>query len=404
MNKLLVKGGLVVTVDPENRVFRNGSIYVEDNVIKEVGPATEVGDKEGAEVIDASGKVVVPGFVSCHNHLYSSVVRSIPASGFDNVDYSFISWMERFWLPLLEDRVTQEQMYVGTLANMIEHIRSGMTTTSDTAEGSYALPGALDFVDRAAMESGMRAVLSFETTGRISEDNARLGLEENVKFFKRAKERGGRVTGRIGVHTTFTCSTELLQEVRAVADEIGAGVIPAGSGTKEMVRRLVNPAVRTKDVEPLPILQRLFEQIGLGKVATSAEEARQFGILGPADRVVMNRDMLIAEAKREALHMVESGYQPPVPEKIYAAGRDHFAAMKVGLYMMKEGGYITEHEAKIAEKLAYVLTGGEISRSTWMDEQYFLDLEREAFLSLCGEEKTQERMWNLLNTGKVLRN
>lgn len=225
MNKLLIKGGLVVTVDPEDRVFRNGSVYVEDNTIKEIGPAAEVGDKEGAQVIDASNKVVIPGFVSCHNHLYSSVVRSIPASGFDEVDYSFISWMERFWFPLLEDRVTQEQMYVGTLANLVEHIRSGITTTTDTAEGSYALPGALDAVDRAAMESGVRAVLSFETTGRISEENARMGLEENVKFFKRAKARGGRVTGRIGVHTTFTCSTELLQEVRATADELGAGVM-----------------------------------------------------------------------------------------------------------------------------------------------------------------------------------
>jgi 5-methylthioadenosine/S-adenosylhomocysteine deaminase len=225
MSKLLIKGGLVVTVDDEDRIFRDGSVYVEDNVIEEVGPTSAVGDKDGAEVIDASGKVVIPGFVSCHNHLYSSVVRSIPASGFENVDYSFISWMERFWYPMLEDRVTREQMYIGTLANMVEHMRSGITTTTDTAEGSYALPGALDAVDRAAMESGMRAVLSFETTGRISEENAQMGLEENVKFFKKAKARGGRVTGRLGVHTTFSCSTELLKQVRATADELGAGVM-----------------------------------------------------------------------------------------------------------------------------------------------------------------------------------
>jgi 5-methylthioadenosine/S-adenosylhomocysteine deaminase len=225
MSKLLIKNGMVVTVDPESRIFRNGSIYVEDNIIKEVGPADEVGEKEGAEVVDASGKVVIPGFVSCHNHLYSSVVRSIPFSGFDNVDFSFVAWMERFWFPMLEDRVTQKQMYVGTLANLIEHIRSGITTTTDTAEGSYALPGALEAVDRAAMESGARAVLSFETTGRISEENAQLGLEENVKFFKKAQERNGRVTARIGVHTTYTCSTELLQQVRATADELGAGVM-----------------------------------------------------------------------------------------------------------------------------------------------------------------------------------
>jgi 3-hydroxyacyl-CoA dehydrogenase len=186
--------------------------------------------------------------------------------------------------------------------------------------------------------------------------------------------------------------------------ELGAGVIPAGGGTKEMVRRLLNPPMRTQNAEALPYLQRIFEQIGMAKVATSAEEARQFGILSPCDRVVFNRDHLLMEAKREVLHMVASSYKPPLPEKIYAAGRDGLAALKVGIHMFKEGGYITEHESIMAKKLANVMTGGDISRPTWMDEQYFLDLEREAFLSLCGEENSQQRMWNILQTGKVIRN
>ena len=195
-----------------------------------------------------------------------------------------------------------------------------------------------------------------------------------------------------------------LSELYAGFVEIGVGVIPAGGGTKEMVRRLLNPAMRTKGVEPLPILQRIFEQIGMAKVATSAEEARQLGILGPSDRVILNRDMLLTEAKKEVIHMADSGYHPPLPEKIYAAGRDGLAAMRVGVYMMKEGGYITEHEHVIAGKLASVMTGGDISSPAWVDEQYILDLEREAFLSLCGEEKTRQRMWNMLQTGKPLRN
>lgn len=186
--------------------------------------------------------------------------------------------------------------------------------------------------------------------------------------------------------------------------EVGAGVIPAWGGTKEMLRRILNPPMRTENAEALPFLQRIFEQIGLGKVATSAEEARQFGILGPADRVVMNRDHLLAEAKREVLNMVAAGYKPPLPEKIYAAGRDYLGALKVGVYMMREGGYITEYEHHIARKLAHVMMGGELSQAAWVDEQYILDLEREAFLSLCGEEKTQERMWSILQKGKVLRN
>lgn len=186
--------------------------------------------------------------------------------------------------------------------------------------------------------------------------------------------------------------------------EVGAGVIPAGGGTKEMMRRVLNPAMRTKEAQYLAFLQRLFEQVGMAKVATSAEEARQMGILGPCDRVVMNRDHLIAEAKREVLHMAESGYVPPAPEKIYAVGRDGLAALRTGLYMFKEGGYISDYDMVVGEKLSYVLTGGELSQPTWVDEQYILDLEREAFLSLCGEQKTQERMWSLLQTGKPLRN
>ena len=193
-------------------------------------------------------------------------------------------------------------------------------------------------------------------------------------------------------------------ELYAGLVEIGVGVIPAGSGTKELLRRILNPVMRTKNVEPLPVLQRIFEQIGLAKVATSAEEARQLGILRACDRVVLNRDYLLSQAKAEALHMASTGYQPPLPEKIYAAGRDSLSALRVGIHMMKEGGYITEYEAHIANKLAYVLTGGELSQPAWVEEQYILDLEREAFLSLCGEEKTRARMWNMLQTGKVLRN
>ncbi len=185
--------------------------------------------------------------------------------------------------------------------------------------------------------------------------------------------------------------------------EVGAGVIPAGGGCKEILRRVLNPAMRTKNADNFPFLQRIFETVGMAKVGSSAEEARELGFLGPADRVVMNRDHLLAEAKREVLHLAPT-YRPPIPEKIYAAGRDALAALRVGVYMMREGHYISDHDRLVGEKLAHVLTGGEISRPAWVDEWYILDLEREAFLSLCGEEKTQQRMWHLLQTGKPLRN
>ena len=186
--------------------------------------------------------------------------------------------------------------------------------------------------------------------------------------------------------------------------ELGAGVIPAGAGTKEFMRRTVNPAMRTENAEVLPYLQRAFLQIGQAKVATSAEEARSMGILGPQDRIILNRDHLLTEAKREVLHMAAAGYRPPAPELIYAAGRDMYGAMKIGAWSFKEGKYITDYDSHIATKLAYIMAGGELTKPQWVSEQYILDLEREAFLSLCGEEKTQARMWSLLQTGKPLRN
>jgi len=149
MEKILIKNGLVVTKDSNNSILRNGVVYIENNVIKWIDRADKVDltkYEKDSKIIDASGKIVSPGFISLHNHLYSAIVRSIPFSGFDDSDFSFISWMERFWYPMLEDRVTQEQMYIGSLANTIGNIRSGITTTTDTAAGSYALPGALNAV------------------------------------------------------------------------------------------------------------------------------------------------------------------------------------------------------------------------------------------------------------------
>ena len=187
--------------------------------------------------------------------------------------------------------------------------------------------------------------------------------------------------------------------------EVGMGLLPAGGGCKELLRRIVSPAMQTPYADPLPFMQRVFELIGMAKVATSAEEARQMGFLGAADRVVMNRDQQIAEAKRTVLIMAAEGYRPPIRGKtIYAAGERMLAALRIAIYSMVQGKYISEYDAKVGEKVAYVLCGGKITAPTWVDEQYILDLEREAFISLCGEEKTRERIWNFLSTGKMLRN
>lgn len=186
--------------------------------------------------------------------------------------------------------------------------------------------------------------------------------------------------------------------------EVGLGLIPAGGGIKELLRRIVSPAMQTQNADPLAFLQRVFETIGTAKVATSAHEAQQLGFFGSDTRIVMNRAQLLSEAKKTVLHLAAENYQPPARAKIYAAGERALAAMRIGIYSMLSGKYISEYDARVGEKLAYVLCGGKLTAPSWVDEQHILDLEREAFVSLCGEEKTRERIWHFLNTGKPLRN
>ncbi len=187
--------------------------------------------------------------------------------------------------------------------------------------------------------------------------------------------------------------------------EVGVGLIPAGGGTKEMTIRAMDLAKRTPDADPLAFLKKTFELIGMGKVATSAQEAKAWGILRPSDAISMNGDRLIADAKQEVLNLSASGYVQPVERTdILALGESAQSAMKLALHMMKRGGFISQHDEHIGKKLARVMSGGDLNHQTFVSEQYFLDLEREAFLSLCGERKTQERIAAMLKTGKPLRN
>jgi 3-hydroxyacyl-CoA dehydrogenase len=186
--------------------------------------------------------------------------------------------------------------------------------------------------------------------------------------------------------------------------EFGVGLVPAGGGCKELLRRKVNPTMRTDNADVLPVMQETFEQVALAKVSTSAWEAKSMGYLAASDTIVMNSEHRLAKAKDQALQLVASGSRPPEVEKIYAAGRNAYGALLMGIKSLEWGGYASEHDAKIARKLAFVLCGGDISAPAWLDPWYILDLEREAFLSLLGEPKTIERIMHMLQTGKPLRN
>jgi 3-hydroxyacyl-CoA dehydrogenase len=172
-----------------------------------------------------------------------------------------------------------------------------------------------------------------------------------------------------------------------------------------MTMRAMDAAAKVPDADPLAFLKKTFELLGMGKVATSAQEAKAWGFLRESDSISMNGDRLIADAKQEVLNLNASGFVAPVPrEDILVLGESAQAAMKLALHMMKRGEFISEHDELIGKKLANVMSGGSMNHSSYVSEQYLIDLEREAFVSLCGERKTQDRIAAMLKTGKPLRN
>jgi 3-hydroxyacyl-CoA dehydrogenase len=187
--------------------------------------------------------------------------------------------------------------------------------------------------------------------------------------------------------------------------EVGVGIVPAGGGCKELLRRVVSPAMRAGgDVPALPFVQRVLETIGTARVATSALEARDLGFLSDEDHVVLHPDHLLHAARQQVLAMAED-YRPPERDRsIYAAGLATLAALEMGVRTMQWSGLASEHDVLIGTRLARVLCGGELSAPQWVDEDHILALEREAFVDLLREPKTMERIQYLLTTGKPLRN
>jgi 3-hydroxyacyl-CoA dehydrogenase len=210
-----------------------------------------------------------------------------------------------------------------------------------------------------------------------------------------------------GVEVSLHCA-----RVRAAAEtymglvEAGVGLIPAGGGTKEMLLRAMDAVPADPDADPGAYLKEVFFNIGTAKVSASGEEARKLGYLAAGDSISMNRDRQLADAKQLALDLVRLGYQPGKPRQdIPVLGRPAFAKMQLGLHLMRRGGYISDYDAVVATHLGRVLSGGgEFTSPQRVSEQYLLDLEREGFVSLCGEKRTVERIQHMLKKGKALRN
>jgi 3-hydroxyacyl-CoA dehydrogenase len=194
--------------------------------------------------------------------------------------------------------------------------------------------------------------------------------------------------------------------------ETGVGLIPGGGGTKEMMIRANEHTAGGEDLDLFHAMKPVFETIAMAKVGTSVEECRDLGYLRREDGVSMNRDRLVGDAKEAALALVRGGYRPKAASwqegaqttQIKVLGEQFASGAKLAIHMLLRGGYITDYDAHVGRKLGNILAGGALTSPQFVSEQYVLDLEREAFVSLCGEKKTQERIAHTLKTGKPLRN
>ncbi len=188
--------------------------------------------------------------------------------------------------------------------------------------------------------------------------------------------------------------------------EVGVGLLPGGGGTKEMLFRAMEnvPEGGSVPVDPFPFVARAFEAIAMAKVSTSGKEAINLGYLRPTDRISINPDHLLYDAKQLVLTMDKEGYTPPKPRKIRVIGETGYASLRQNVYAMKKSGYISEHDELIASKIAYVMSGGNLPAGTEVTEQYILELERQAFMDLIKTQKTQQRMQHMLTKNKPLRN
>jgi 3-hydroxyacyl-CoA dehydrogenase len=193
-------------------------------------------------------------------------------------------------------------------------------------------------------------------------------------------------------------------ELYAGLVEVGVGLIPAGGGTTELLCRFMNRVSEDDNADPLPHLKDVFKIIGMAKVSDSAAKAKQIGYLKESDPIIMNRDLLLAAAKQEARAMADRGYQPPAKPTIPVQGKTGFSALKLMMYIMKESKWITEYDAVVGEKVAYVLSGGNVSDPQEIPEDALLALEREAFMDLLDDQRTLDRIEHMLKKGKPLRN
>jgi cytosine/adenosine deaminase-related metal-dependent hydrolase len=303
---ILIKNGMIVTSDSKSRIIGRGAIAIDKDKIVEVGPTKEIEKEYSADqVLNADGKVVMPGMICCHNHMYNAITHAMP---WKESPTSFIGFLEDLWWPYIEDQFTKDQIYASALIASARMIKSGVTSFADVLEAPNAIPGALDREAEAVRRVGIRGVLSFEASERVSEENADLSVKENLDFVRKWNKKDDLVKGKFCTHTTFSCSEKLLRRVRKLADEHGGGIhIHLEEGRDES----------------------MFSHVKYRK--TPAEFYEDIGYLGPdvlASQCVYTTDREIEVFKR---HNVKLSHQPISNSEIGSTVAPVVKYLKAGL-------------------------------------------------------------------------
>ena len=335
---------------------------------------------------EANGELKVAAISSEQTHVFSTPSATLHDIGDGVALFEFTTKQATLGFELVE-----------TLYNSFEYVQKGFNSLVISHDGEHFAYGANLMEAIEAKKSGdsskvVQAVENFQKTA----------LALRYQPFPVVVAPFGRTLGGGCEFALHADKVVAHHELYMGLVEVGVGLIPAGGGTKELLIRGMNKL--EGEADPLPFIREAFKTIGMAKVSESAQMARGLNLLREKDTIVMNRDLLIAKAKQEALTLFNSGYQPPSKAMIKVLGQKSLSTMKLMLYIMHESKFITDYDKVVGERVAFVLAGGDLSEAQLVPEDYILKLEREAILECLEDERTHARIEHMLTTGKPLRN
>lgn len=361
--------------------------------------------EKGISSFYADGKVYNPAYKSmvdespiAEGELKVAMIRKERTPFFENDSASLLDMGDRVALFEFKTRnATLGAELVKSLEQSLVYVEKHFKALVISHDGENFAYGANLMEAVQAVQSGR-----FKDVVEVVESFQRTALKLRYASFPVVSAPFGRTLGGGAEFVLYSDRVIAHHELYMGLVEVGVGLIPAGGGTTELLKRAMKKI--ENDSDPLPFIREVFKNIGLAKVSDSAHKAKEIGFLRAEDVIVMNRDLQLRTAKYQALEMVEAGYQPPAKEDVPVLGEKALSVMKIMLYVMHESKYATDYDKVVSGRIAYVLSGGELSEAQQVPEDYLYKLERDAIIECLKDERTHARIEHMLKTGKPLRN